>query len=48
MARAWNRRIPSLVGIPSDNKLHGALALGYPIPRFKTMIDRKPPLIGWI
>ena len=47
MARAWNRRIPSLIGIPPGNTLHGALALGYPIPRFKNMIERKPPRIGW-
>ena len=47
MARAWNRRIPNLLGIPSDNNLYGALALGYPIPKFKNMIERKPPLIGW-
>jgi nitroreductase/NAD-dependent dihydropyrimidine dehydrogenase PreA subunit len=47
MARAWNRRTPNLLGIPSDNNLYGALALGYPIPKFKNMIERKPPLIGW-
>jgi len=47
MARAWNRRIPSLIGIPPGNTLHGALALGYPIPRFKNMIERKPPKISW-
>ena len=47
MARAWNRRIPNLLGIPTDNNLYGALALGYPIPRFKNMIERKPPLISW-
>jgi nitroreductase/NAD-dependent dihydropyrimidine dehydrogenase PreA subunit len=47
MARAWNRRIPSLIGIPPGNTLHGALALGYPIPRFKNMIERKPPIIRW-
>ena len=47
MARAWNRRIPSLLGIPPDNNLYGALALGYPIPRFKNMIERKPPIIRW-
>jgi nitroreductase/NAD-dependent dihydropyrimidine dehydrogenase PreA subunit len=46
-ARAWNRRIPSLLGIPPDNDLYGALALGYPIPRFKNMIERKPPVIRW-
>ena len=47
MARSWNRRIPSLLGIPPDNNLYGALALGYPIPRFKNMIERKPPKIRW-
>ena len=48
MARAWNRRIPNLIGIPPDNNLYGALALGYPIPRFKNMIERKPPRIRWV
>jgi len=47
MAGKWNRRIPSLIGIPPGNELHGALALGYPIPRFRKMIDRKPPQISW-
>ena len=48
MARAWKRRIPDLIGIPPGNVLHGALALGYPIPRFKNMIERKPPQIRWV
>ncbi len=47
MARAWNRRIPDLIGIPPGNELYGALALGYPIPRFKNMIERKSPQISW-
>ena len=47
MARTWNRRIPSLLGIPPDNKLYGALALGYPIPKFKNIIERKPAQIRW-
>ncbi len=47
MARSWNRRIPSLIGIPPGNELHGALALGNPIPRFKNMIERTPPEIEW-
>ena len=47
MARAWNRRMPNLLGIPPDNNLYGALALGYPIPKFKNMIERKPPRIRW-
>jgi nitroreductase/NAD-dependent dihydropyrimidine dehydrogenase PreA subunit len=48
MAKSWNRRIPNLLGIPPGNELHGALALGYPIPRFKNMIERKPPEIRWV
>jgi nitroreductase len=47
-ARSWNRRIPSLIGIPPGNTLHGTLALGYPIPRFKNMIERNPPQIRWV
>lgn len=47
MAQAWNRRMPNLLGIPPDNNLYGALALGYPIPKFKNMIERKPPRIRW-
>jgi len=48
MARAWNRSIPNLIGIPPGNELYGALALGYPIPKFKNMIERKPPQIRWV
>jgi nitroreductase/NAD-dependent dihydropyrimidine dehydrogenase PreA subunit len=48
MARAWSRRIPDLIGIPPGNTLHGALALGHPIPKFKNMIERKKPLIEWV
>jgi nitroreductase/NAD-dependent dihydropyrimidine dehydrogenase PreA subunit len=47
MARNWNRRIPNLLSIPSENKIHGALALGYPIPKFKNTIKRKSPQIKW-
>ena len=47
MAWTWNRRMPDLLGIPPENNLYGALALGYPLPRFKNMIERKPPRIGW-
>jgi nitroreductase/NAD-dependent dihydropyrimidine dehydrogenase PreA subunit len=47
-ARSWNRRIPSLIGIPPGNTLHGTLALGYPIPKFKNMIERNPPQIRWV
>ena len=48
MARAWNWRMPDLMGIPSGNGLYGALALGYPIPKFKNMIVRKSPQISWV
>jgi nitroreductase/NAD-dependent dihydropyrimidine dehydrogenase PreA subunit len=48
MAKAWNRRIPNLLGIPPGNVLYGALAMGYPVPRFKNMIERKPPQIRWV
>lgn len=48
MARAWNRRIPDLIGIPPENELYGALALGYPLPKFKNMIERKTPQIRWV
>jgi nitroreductase/NAD-dependent dihydropyrimidine dehydrogenase PreA subunit len=47
MAKKWNRSIPNLIGIPPGNTLFGALALGYPIPRFKNMIERKSPQIRW-
>ncbi len=45
MARAWNKRMPDLLGIPPENEMFGALALGYPIPRFKNTIERHPPRI---
>lgn len=47
MARTWNRRIPDLIGVPSGNELHGALALGHPVTRFGNLIERKPPQIRW-
>jgi nitroreductase/NAD-dependent dihydropyrimidine dehydrogenase PreA subunit len=48
MARAWNQRMPSLIGIPPGNELYGALALGYPIPKFRNMIERITPQISWV
>jgi nitroreductase/NAD-dependent dihydropyrimidine dehydrogenase PreA subunit len=48
MARAWNRRIPDLIGMPPGNELYGALALGHPIPKFRNTIERKPPRIEWV
>jgi nitroreductase/NAD-dependent dihydropyrimidine dehydrogenase PreA subunit len=47
-SRAWNRRIPDLIGVPPENKIHGALALGYPVPRYKNWIERKPARIQWV
>jgi nitroreductase/Pyruvate/2-oxoacid:ferredoxin oxidoreductase delta subunit len=46
-ARTWNQRIPDLLGIPSGHQIFGALALGYPIPRFKKLIEREFPQITW-
>ena len=48
MTSAWDRRMSRLLGIPSGNKMHGALALGYPVPKFENMIERKPPRIKWV
>jgi nitroreductase/NAD-dependent dihydropyrimidine dehydrogenase PreA subunit len=47
MSQEWRKRIPSLLGIPPENRLHGALALGYPVPEFKNWIDKKPARIQW-
>ncbi len=47
-SRAWIRRIPDLLGIPPDNKVHGALALGYPVPRYTNWIERRPARIQWV
>jgi nitroreductase/NAD-dependent dihydropyrimidine dehydrogenase PreA subunit len=47
MAKAWNQRLPAVLGMPAGNQLYGALALGYPIPRYKKYIERKPPQIRW-
>jgi nitroreductase len=48
MASVWNRRLSSLIGIPAGNQMHGALALGYPVPKFKNMVERKHPRIQWV
>jgi len=48
MSRAWRRRIPELLGIPPENRMHGALALGYPVPEYKNWIEKKPARIQWV
>jgi nitroreductase/NAD-dependent dihydropyrimidine dehydrogenase PreA subunit len=48
MSRAWSRRIPDLLGIPPENDIHGALALGHPVPAFKNWIERKPAQTRWL
>jgi hypothetical protein len=48
LARSWNRRMQGLIGIPPENELYGALALGYPILEFKQMIERNAPRIIWV
>lgn len=48
MARKWNRCIPDLIGIPPVNKFHAGLALGYPVPKFKNWIERKPANVMYV
>ncbi len=48
MSRARSRRIPRLIGIPPENDMHGALALGYPVPTFRNWIERKPARTQWL
>jgi nitroreductase/ferredoxin-like protein FixX len=48
MSRTWSRRIPKLIGIPPENEMHGALALGYPVPMFKNWMERKPARTQWV
>jgi len=48
LARAWHKRIPDLIGVPTDHTLHGALALGHPIPRFKNILPKNAAEITWV
>ncbi len=48
MSRAWSRRIPELIGIPPENEVHGALALGYPVPLFSNWIERETARVQWV
>lgn len=42
-----DERIPRLLGISPSNKVYAALALGYPIPKFKNWIERTPARVIW-
>jgi nitroreductase/NAD-dependent dihydropyrimidine dehydrogenase PreA subunit len=48
LSRTWSQRIHNLIGIPPENEIHGALALGYPVLTFKNWIERKPARIRWL
>lgn len=48
MAQEWARRIPRLLGIPPENNIYGALALGYPVPKFKNWMEKKPAQVKWL
>jgi nitroreductase/NAD-dependent dihydropyrimidine dehydrogenase PreA subunit len=48
LARAWRQRIPSILGISPEYKLHGALALGYPMVKFKKWPERNPADTTWV
>jgi nitroreductase/ferredoxin len=47
-SEVWRRRMPDLLGIPPENRIHGALALGHPIPRYRNWIERNPARIQWV
>lgn len=41
------KHIETLLELPSEHKIFGALALGYPIPKFKQWIERRPAQVTW-
>ena len=47
LAPQWGTRLGRLLGLPPTNQVYGALALGYPIPKFKNWIERKPAQVKW-
>jgi nitroreductase len=48
LAPGWGARLTRLIGLPPKNQVYGALALGYPIPKFKYWIERRPPQVKWL
>ncbi len=40
--------IPKLLSLPSNHRIYGALALGYPKLKFKKRMDRKSAQITWL
>jgi len=43
-----DKSIQSLLSIPKNHQIYGALALGYPKFEFKNWIERRPPKIEWV
>jgi len=41
-------KIPSILSIPKNNRIYGALVLGYPKFTYKNWIERRPPKVKWI
>lgn len=42
------RKIPNLLNIPKDNKIHAGLALGWPRLDYKKWPDKRPAKTNWI
>jgi nitroreductase len=42
---------PSIVqelGIPPENKIFTCCTVGYPVLKFKKLVQRKPPAVRWL
>jgi nitroreductase len=48
VAAESNREIPRSLGIPTANKIYGALAVGYPQYEYKKWIGRVNPNVKWL
>ena len=42
------QRIREILSIPKRNRVHGALALGYPKYQYENWVERKQPRVRWI
>ena len=47
MAGNMDKRIRRLLSIPDGNRVHGALALGYPRYKYNNWVDRRPARVKW-
>jgi nitroreductase len=43
-----DNKIPRLLGVPRENQIYAALAVGHPAVRFTHWIEREPPQVRWI